>query len=80
MENQTNNHYLDFDNMNCQFLIILEILKKHSFNYALSETAEVAEIYVQQFWLTLEYVKLNWPGASHFTGWVDDYEFQLTFI
>ena len=46
LENQVNNHYLDYEEMKCEYPIILEILKKHPLSYALSETAEVPEIYV----------------------------------
>ena len=61
LDNQTNNHYLDFDEMPCQHPIILEILWNHPLSYALSETAEVPD-----------YVRVNRPGASYFTGRVDN--------
>ena len=47
LENQENNHYLDYEEMKCQHPIILEILKKHLLSYAFSEMTEVPKIYVQ---------------------------------
>ena len=65
--------------MPCQHPIILEILRNHPLSYVLSEKAEVPEIYVQQFWHTLEYVKVNRPGASHFRGRIDNRVVRLSF-
>ena len=73
LENEANNHFLDFDQMTCQYPIVLEILRNHPLHVALSEEAVVPDLYVQQLWRTLQYVRVNRPGASHFIGRVNNY-------
>ena len=78
LENEANNHFLDFDQMSCQYPIILEILRIRPLHVALSKEAVVPELYVQQLWRTLQYVSVNIPSASYFIGRVDNYNVRLT--
>ena len=51
-----NNYHLDVESFRCQHPVIIEILKRHPIYYALSATACVPHIYLQQVWNTIQYI------------------------
>ncbi|KAJ9566212.1 hypothetical protein OSB04_002178 [Centaurea solstitialis] len=49
-----NNEFVDLDNLSVQHSIILEILRAHPIAYAMTATADIPGIYLQQLWHTAQ--------------------------
>ncbi|KAI3697655.1 hypothetical protein L6452_30750 [Arctium lappa] len=71
-----NNHHVIFDNLMVK-PVIKEILKNHPICTALTTTATVPMIYLQQAWRTIEHVVQG--NRKHFTIRIDNFTSILTF-
>ncbi|KAI3772603.1 hypothetical protein L6452_03793 [Arctium lappa] len=71
-----NNYHLDVTQPAIQYQVILEILMRHPLSYALTETATVPVIYLQQFWRSL--CALEADGEFHLEGRIDHTPVLLT--
>lgn len=77
LELKPNNHMLQAE-VRVNHFVIMEILKGHPLWPALTESFQVPEIYLQQFWKNLEYHPD--PDNFHFTSKVDHFDtsFNIT--
>ncbi|KAI3729156.1 hypothetical protein L6452_17807 [Arctium lappa] len=62
----TNNYHLDGTQPAIQHQVIIEMLRGHPLSYALTETATVPIIYLQQFWHSLHALEAD--GGFHLEG------------
>ncbi|KAI3735651.1 hypothetical protein L6452_15159 [Arctium lappa] len=70
------NYHLDVTQLAIQHQVIIEILRGHPLSYALTETATVPIIYLQQFWRFLH--ALEAEGGFHLEGRIDHTPVLLT--
>ncbi|KAI3696663.1 hypothetical protein L6452_29123 [Arctium lappa] len=71
-----NNYHLDVTQLAIQHQDIIEILRGHPLSYALTETATVPIIYLQQFWRSLHALEAD--GGFHLEGRIDHTPVILT--
>ncbi|KAJ9535601.1 hypothetical protein OSB04_un001260 [Centaurea solstitialis] len=71
-----NNEYVNLSSVRVQHTIVREILRAHPLSYALTATAEVPGIYLQQFWHTA--VLDTWFGVFSIVGRVDQTELVIS--
>ncbi|KAI3697837.1 hypothetical protein L6452_30935 [Arctium lappa] len=65
-----NNHYVDFDHLN-KDTVILEILKGRPLHYALTGRTTVSALYLQQAWKTIRFIRQ--AEISNFAIQIDHY-------
>ncbi|KAI3715926.1 hypothetical protein L6452_22916 [Arctium lappa] len=71
-----NNYHLDVTQPAIQYQVIIEILMGHPISYALTETATVPIIYLQQFWHSIHALEAD--GEFHLEGRIDHTPVLLT--
>ncbi|KAJ9546922.1 hypothetical protein OSB04_019465 [Centaurea solstitialis] len=71
-----NNEYVDLSTVRVQLTIVREIMRAHPLSYAMTATAEVPAIYLQQFWKTA--VLDHRFGVCSIIGRVDQTELVIT--
>lgn len=72
-----NNFHLDTEAFHCQHIVIVEILRRHPLNHALTATAVVPTSYLQQLWHTLHRTQAG--QQSRLEGRLDNTNVTITY-
>ena len=73
---KANNYLLDVESFRHQHPVIIEIIRGHPLYYALSTTAVVPHIYLQQIWNTIQYISEE--GRNRLETDIDDFTTSFT--
>ncbi|KAJ9551929.1 LOW QUALITY PROTEIN: hypothetical protein OSB04_015974 [Centaurea solstitialis] len=73
-----NNHYLDLDHFSTSNPIIIEILRNHPLTSLLTRHVDIPEVYIQQFYDSMEFVMGTSSKSEHFRCRVEDLKYKLT--
>ncbi|KAI3692441.1 hypothetical protein L6452_32257 [Arctium lappa] len=71
-----NNFHLDIEALKCQHEVVVEILRGHPIYYALTATAEVPRLYLQQFWRSLTHIREE--GENRLESRIDGMHIVIT--
>ncbi|KAJ9542826.1 hypothetical protein OSB04_029332 [Centaurea solstitialis] len=72
-----NNHYLDLNHFQTSHPIIIEILRNHPLTPLLTRHVDIPEVYIQQFYDSMEFVMGTSSQSEHFRCKVEDFKYKL---
>ncbi|KAJ9544769.1 hypothetical protein OSB04_024476 [Centaurea solstitialis] len=72
-----NNHYLDLDHFQTSHPIIIEILRNHPLTPLLTRRVDIPEVYIQQFYDSMQFLPRTSSQPEHFRCKVEDFKYKL---